>query len=101
MAQSPMMVSPSQLQSYEIDDDEKISPFSKGIRQCMFLHDFEMPEIGNYARQGDRDDYLLNYNANMDIAEATPVLKCNVFFLTLEESALRWYKKLPPGNIHS
>ncbi|KAL2491273.1 Uncharacterized protein Adt_26901 [Abeliophyllum distichum] len=80
--------------SYEIDDDEKISPFSEGTRKCVVLHDFEMPEIGKYAGRGDLDDHLSNYNASMDIAGATPALKCKAFLLTSERSAFRWYKKL-------
>ncbi|KAL2501356.1 hypothetical protein Fot_35204 [Forsythia ovata] len=55
---SSAAISPSQLWSYEIDDDEEISPFSEEIQRCKALRDFEMSEIGKYAGQRDPDDHL-------------------------------------------
>ncbi|KAL2506066.1 Retrotrans gag domain-containing protein [Abeliophyllum distichum] len=98
---SPATISSPQLRSYEIDDEEETSHFSEGIQRCKILHDFEMPETGKYVRRRDPDDHLLNYNASMVIARATPTVKYKAFPLTLEGSALRWYKKLISGSIHS
>ncbi|KAL2505211.1 hypothetical protein Adt_20832 [Abeliophyllum distichum] len=68
-----------QLQPYEIDGEEDVSPFSEGICQCHIFHDFEISEICKYLGLGDPDDHILNYNTGMGIAEATPALKCKAF----------------------
>ncbi|KAL2512677.1 Uncharacterized protein Adt_18277 [Abeliophyllum distichum] len=83
----------------KIDDDEEISPFSEGIRQCVVSHDFEMSEIGKHIEREDPDDHLLNYNATIGIVRATTALKCKAFPLTLEGGALRWFVSSKPTQL--
>ncbi|KAL2475008.1 Uncharacterized protein Adt_35744 [Abeliophyllum distichum] len=87
--------------SFEEDDEDKDISFSHEIRNTSISRGFVRPKQEENTKQGNLMYHLADYKTEMELKNASPLLKCMDFHMTLTGVAKRWYLKLKPGSIQS
>lgn len=77
------------------------SPFTTGILHFPLPPKFRMPQIEPYDGKKDPVGHLNTYKNQMELHGYQDPVRCRAFAITLKDSALAWFNRLPPASISS
>ena len=77
-------------------------PLTDRILRTQVSSRFKLPtQLGVYEGMTDPMDHIDSYKSLMSLQRYSDEVTCKAFFATLKESAMPWFRKLPPGTIDS
>ncbi|MQL72148.1 hypothetical protein Taro_004487 [Colocasia esculenta] len=77
------------------------SPFSEEITSAPVPTKMQLPKFRRYNGTTNLVHHLDNFQGQTEMVSLTDALQCQAFMSTLVDSALQWFKALPPRSISS
>ena len=74
-------------------------PFSEDVMRAQPPKGFSLPKLDLYSGKTDPTEHLSHYRHAMALYSHSDAIMCRAFSNTLSESALSWFKKLPPRSV--